>query len=109
MAFDISKYVYEVKPMTWDTWEKAFVPQANQFKSDAKFGGRLFEHEGEQWNFIVAQHAQQLWTLLEEDSGELVLRNGIYVNGRKGYFFCDRWHNPREFFKVPVPAELLGK
>jgi hypothetical protein len=107
VAFDISKYVYEVTPMAWGTWEQAFLPQLNEFNTDAKFGGRFFEHEGEQWNFIVGQHAQQLWTLVQEDDEKFVLRNGIYVKGRRGYFFCERWHNPREFFKVTVPDNFL--
>lgn len=106
MPIDLSKYVYEVKFMPWNTWKEAFLPQLNEFNTDAKFGGRFFEHQGSEWDFIVAQHAQQLWTLVEED-GSFVLRNGVYVKGRRGYFFCERWHNPREFFKVPVPENFL--
>jgi hypothetical protein len=107
MAIDLSKFVYQTTSMDWGTWQGAFLPQPNHLKIDAKFAGRFFEHEGEQWDFIVGQHAQQLWTMVEEEDGTTVLRNGVYVKGRRGYFFCERWHNPRELFKIPVPPRLL--
>jgi hypothetical protein len=107
VSIDLSKFVYELKTMDWNTWKNAFLPQPNSFNSAAKIDGKFFEHEGQQWEFISSQHAQQLWTMVEEEDGTLVLRNGVYVKRRRGYFFCERWHNPRELFRIPVPQELL--
>lgn len=109
MAFDISKYKYELKDMPWATWEQAFLPQKNVLNPRAKFGGRFFEHKGAQWNYIVGKPAQQLWTLIQEDDGTMVLRNGLYVRGRKGYFYCERMHNPRELFRIVIPQTLVDE
>lgn len=105
MTIDLSKYKYEVKFMPWHVWEQSFLPVENSLNVHAKFGGRFFEHAGEEWDHVVGHYAQQIWTMVEEEDGSLVLRNGVYVKGRRGYFLCERMHNPREFFKVPVPSE----
>jgi hypothetical protein len=104
MAIDLSKYTYELKTMPWNTWQEAFLPVQNEINVHAKYGGRFFVHEGEEWQHVVGHFAQQIWTMVEEEDGTLVLRNGVYVKNRRGYFLCERMHNPREFFRVPVPA-----
>jgi len=105
MSIDLSKYTYEVKTMPWHIWEESFLPLKNEIVPDAKFGGRFFRHDGAEWDHVVGHHAQNIWTMIEEPSGALVLRNGVFVKGRRGYFLCERMHNPREFFRIPVPNE----
>jgi hypothetical protein len=106
MTIDESKFVYTIQTMSWENWSSGFRPAINQFDGDAKFGSKLFEHQGEQWEFISGRHAQQLWTIVEED-GILILRNGLHVRNKRGYFFCERWHNPSDIFKIPVPQHLV--
>lgn len=109
MAFNINDYKYELQERSFEWWQQSFLPQKNPLSPRGKFNATMFEHAGAQWNYIIGKHAQQLWTLLEEEDGTLVIRNGIYVKGRKGYFFCERWHNPRELFRVIVPAALAAE
>lgn len=101
------EHKYELVDMPWFMWEQSFLPQQNRLNPRAKFGGRLFEHRDAQWAYIVGQYAQNLWTMVEEDDGTLVLRNGLFVKGRRGYFHCERMSNTRELLRVVVPANLV--
>jgi hypothetical protein len=91
--FNIDDYQYVEEHVTYEQWAASYLPQQNHLNPDAKFAGTLFEHSGEQWDFIVRQPNQQQWTLVRQEDGTLNIRNGLAVRGRLGYFFCERLHN----------------
>jgi hypothetical protein len=108
MTFDESKYKYQFTELPWRTWEEAFKPQKNSHNPEAPFSGRLFRHgHHPEWEHLIGQYVQQIWTLYEEEDGTLVLRNGIYVKGGRGHFLCEVFHNSRELFRIPIPADVL--
>lgn len=104
--FNIDDYKYEEKDMPWEVWKSSFLPTKNIFNPTGPLEGMLFIHEGVDWNYVVGQYVQKLWTLIEED-GKFYLTNGLYVKGRVGYTICERMHNPREIFKVRIPDSLI--
>jgi hypothetical protein len=91
--FNINNYKYEEEHIRYSDWVQGYRPQVNHLKSDAAFGGLLFEHEGDQWDYVVAQVNQLQWTLYRDDEGVLRIRNGLQVRGRLGYFICSNMHN----------------
>lgn len=92
-VFNIDNYKYVEEHLLYSQWLERYKPQQNHLKPHAKFGGALFEHEGEQWEYIRAIPVQSLWTLFRDEDGRLLIRNGLTVRGRLGYFLCEVGHN----------------
>lgn len=92
--FNIDDYQYTEERIGFSQWLQAYKPQPNLLNHDAKFSGLLFEHHGEEWDFIVKQPNQLQWTLYRDDEdGKLYIRNGLRVKGRVGYFYGHQMHN----------------
>ena len=107
--FDLNNYRYEVLEQSYTDWLRSYLPTKNEIIADAKLDGILFEHEGEQWEFIKTQSAQQLWSLIRQEDGRLVLRNGYAgVRGLQGYVFCQRRSDLRQALHVYVTEEQLA-
>lgn len=108
--FNIDNYKYEEEYLSFRDWAQAYKPKANHLKSDAAFGGLLFEHEGEQWDYVVGQYNQLQWTLYRDEDGTLKIRNGMQVRGRIGYFICSTMHNSHATLIVGgVPETELAR
>jgi hypothetical protein len=91
--FNLDDYKYVEEHMSYTQWLASYRPQRNHLNSDAKFDGALFEHSGEQWEHIRAIPVQSLWTLFRDEDGRLLIRNGLTVRGRLGYFLGEVGHN----------------
>jgi hypothetical protein len=91
--FNLDDYKYEEEHIPYDQWLHAYEPQQNHLNPDAKFDGRLYEHQGLEWDFIGRQINHHQWTLVRTEDGRLLIRNGLAVKGRLGYFFSQNMHN----------------
>jgi len=91
--FNIDNYKYVEEHLLYSEWLARYRPQQNLLIPHAKFTGCLFEHEGPQWEYIRALPVQSLWTLFREEDGRLLIRNGLTVRGRLGYFVGGVGHN----------------
>lgn len=108
--FNIDNYQYVEEHIPFSQWIQSYRPKANQFNSDAAFGGLLFLHEGAQWEFVVGQFNQNQWTLYRDEDGTLKIRNGMQVRGRLGYFVCSVMHNSHGTIIVDgVPESELNR
>lgn len=92
-VFNIDNYKYVEEHLLYSQWLERYKPQQNHLKPHSKFGGALFEHDGAQWEYIRAIPVQSLWTLFRDEDGRLLIRNGLTVRGRLGYFLCEVGHN----------------
>jgi hypothetical protein len=90
--FNLENYQYTEELITFDEFLK-YGPRKNTFDPAASFNGTLFRHEGEQWQHIVQLSSSNIWTLYTDTDGSFKIRNGYRVDGRLGYFHCDRMHN----------------
>ena len=107
--FDLNNYRYEKKTQSYTEWLQSYLPTKNEIIEGARLNGMLFENTGAQWEFIKTQSAQQLWSLIRQEDGRLVLRNGYAgVRGLEGYVFCERRSDLREAFHVYVTEEQLA-
>lgn len=91
--FNLENYKYVEEHLLYSQWLERYKPQQNPFIPHAKFGGALFEHDGEQWEHIRATSIQSVWTLFRDEDGRLLIRNGLTVRGRLGYFLGSVGHN----------------
>ena len=91
--FNLDDYKYEEEHIPYEQWLHGYEPQRNHLNVDAKFGGRLYEHQDLEWDFIVRQPNQCQWTLVRTEDGRLMIKNGLAVKGRLGYFFSEKLHN----------------
>lgn len=103
--FDLNNYQYVETLLTFNEWMNSYKPQPNKYNSDAKFGGLLYEHEGDQWEHVVSQTIHNVWTLFEDEDGTVKIKNGLVVRGRIGYFLSEVQHNPHQTFVVIGLAE----
>jgi hypothetical protein len=90
--FNIDNYQYTEERITFEQWLSSYVPKKNSYTLDARLGGYMLEHEGDQWIEVMKTSAANIWTVFEQD-GLLRIRNGYQVRGRIGYVICDRRHN----------------
>lgn len=89
--FNIDEYQYTEEHISYEDFLR-YGPLKNDLQPAATFNGTLFLHQGPEWEHIATLSAANIWTLYEED-GVLKIRNGYKVNGRLGYFHCNRMHN----------------
>jgi hypothetical protein len=91
--FNLENYKYVEEHLLYSEWLARYQPQQNHLIPHAKFTGTLFEHDGPQWEYIRAIPVQELWTLFRDEDGRLLIRNGLAVRGRLGYFLTGVRHN----------------
>lgn len=102
-GFDINNYKYEEKTVSFDQWSRSYLPVKNHITEGSRLNGALFATSGEDWEFIKTQSAQLLWSLVRQEDGHLVLRNGyVGVRGLEGYVLCERRSDLRETYYVYV-------
>lgn len=94
--FNIDDYQYMETLIPQEVWLQSYKIQGNHLLPTARFGGLLYEHDGAQWEHVVSQYGNLIWTLYREDDGQLYVRNGLRVKGRIGYFIGRAAHNAHE-------------
>ena len=77
--------------MTWDDWEKKYVPMLNTITDRTEFNGWLFETYDDDLKYILEygnnkNYRNHIWTLLTDDNGDLCISNGYHLVNRMGYF-----------------------
>lgn len=106
--FNIDNYRYVEESLTFSQWLKDHRPQKNHLDPEARLDGMLYEHEGEQWEYIVQLPTMKFWTLYEE-AGQLKIRNGYQVRGRIGYIVTEAPHNAHRTILIEdVTQEMLN-
>ena len=71
-----------------DQFFDTYKPIANQFDSNASWGGCMFETYGEELEFVMAQDPNHIWTIVDgEDDVEIT--NGYHLVNRIGYFVSE--------------------
>ena len=83
--------IHGLTRLTYDKWEAEFQPIANAHNLNAPYGGLMFETNGDELTevLIVANGKdshRKVWTLVEGDSGRLVICEGYHLCNRMGYF-----------------------
>lgn len=105
--FNIDDYQYTEEVIPLSQWQEMYKPQPNKFNPEARFGGLLYEHDGEQWEHVVSQQNHYQWTLFQDEDKTLKIKNGLVVRGRIGYFLCEVTHNSHATFIVNEVQETM--
>ncbi|MDX2147941.1 MAG: hypothetical protein SFZ23_10495 [Planctomycetota bacterium] len=84
-----------------DAFDALFPLQANHLNPSAAWSnhegrGCLFETYGEELDFVSAQDARRIWTLIESDTGQVRVVSGWRRVNRLGYLVSD----------VPLPSAV---
>jgi hypothetical protein len=103
--FNLENYQYEEDHILFSEWLGAYQLRENHLNPNAKFNGLLFEHQGEEWDYIRWQPVQHQWTLVRDEDGRLIIRNGLAVKGRLGYFLGKVQHNAHRTIIVDYVPE----
>jgi hypothetical protein len=90
--FNIDNYQYVEEHIPFSVWLQSYKPQPNHLNPEARLSGLLYEHQGEEWEYIGQLPVYEFWTVYEED-GVLKIRNGYQVRGRLGYVIAQVGHN----------------
>jgi hypothetical protein len=84
--------------MTFNKWAETFCPVKNKLAKNAAGGGMMFETYGEEVDHVLSYangkacpgSERMVWTLVEGDSGRLVIVEGYHYVNRVGYFITSR-------------------
>lgn len=84
--------------MDYDSWEERFKPIKNMVDGNAPYGGVMWESYGAQLCYVLMVangHAgragcRKVWTLVENDDGDLVICDGYHLCNRVGYFITEK-------------------
>lgn len=79
--------------MVCEGWAAEFKIQPNNLTSNAAFDGAMYETYGADLERILVfanakskRMRRMVWTLVEDDDGDLVIVNGYHLCNRLGYF-----------------------
>jgi hypothetical protein len=90
--------------ITFDKWEAEFQPIANAHNLNAPYGGLMFETYGDELGTVLdaanGEAKGNVWTLLEGDSGRLVICEGYHLCNRMGYFITAKPAKAGEQYNV---------
>lgn len=89
--------------LTWDAFVERFRPRKNPLDPNAAYDGYVLETYGEEFAFvsIVNELAPEtVWTLVEDDEGNLVMIDGLHWVNRQGYVVTEVARKPSESFVV---------
>jgi hypothetical protein len=101
-------YIMDDDEKQFDDWWKTYKPIENPFYEDYI----AFETFGEELEFVRNQKSECIWTIIEGDSDDLYIVNGIHIVNRFGYYITEvPWQEKDGEFCVPyVTYELdLGE
>ena len=90
--------------LTYDKWEAEFQPIANPHNLNAPYGGLMFETYGDELGTVLdaanGEAEGNVWTLVEGDSGRLVICEGYHLCNRMGYFITAKPAKAGEQYNV---------
>jgi hypothetical protein len=75
----------EPEILKWDEWEAKFKPILNPLNPEGPFDGFMFETYGEELEFLSNYVPSCIWTLVEDDDGDIVVVSGWHFVNRLGY------------------------
>lgn len=85
--------------LTWDEFVVRFRPKKNPIDPNASYEGCLLETYGEEGTFVSLMNEmapETVWTLVEDDDGNLVVVDGMHWVNRLGYFVTEVARGPTE-------------
>jgi hypothetical protein len=94
----------------YDDWVSTFEPVKNEIDANASGEGCMYETFGEELLAVLAANkvnANTVWTLIEDDEGELAISAGLRTINRQGYFITKNAFDPanpehvKNFSEVP--------
>jgi hypothetical protein len=74
--------------MSYEKWLAKYCPITNHLDTNAAFDGCMFETFGLEIEFVRAQPASKVWTLVECD-GKAFICEGYHFVNRLGYFVTE--------------------
>ena len=92
--------------LTWDEFVERFRPKKNPIDPNASYDGCLLETYGEEATFVSLMNdlaPETVWTLVEDDEGNLVVVDGLHWVNRQGYLLTEVPREPNDTFLVIDP------
>lgn len=89
--------------LTWDEFAARFRPKKNPIDPNASYEGCLLETYGEEGTFVSMMNEiapETVWTVVEDDDGNLVVVDGLHWVNRHGYLVTENGRGPNESFVV---------
>jgi len=74
-------------------FEQTYRPIQNPIDTNASFNGWMFETFGEEIEYVGSQSENNVWTIVEDDEGDLIICDGIHFVNRLGYVVTEVPHN----------------
>ena len=87
--------------ITEEAWLERFKPVKNDLDLNAGWNQTMFETFGPEIEFVISQPDENIWTLVEGDSGTYVVSGRHWVN-RLGYFICQTPVPDGEYFEIVI-------
>lgn len=91
--------------MTYDEWFDTYKPYPNTIDPNASFDGYMWETFGPEHDQVLSTPEEQIWTIIETDSG-LVLVEGYGYVDHFGHFICAVPYGSLD--PVEIPLEVTG-
>jgi hypothetical protein len=78
--------------LSFDNFFELFRPIKNHLDDNAAQEGCMFETYGEELHYIhefAKENSDRVWTLMEDDDGNLCIVNGFHLVNRLGYILTE--------------------
>lgn len=78
--------------ITWEHFEEKFKPMKNCLDSNASYDGCMYETYGKEDEYVSSmalKEPRRVWTVVENDEGELCLVDGWHLVNRIGYIITE--------------------
>ena len=86
-------------------WINTYSPIKNPISDTSGWEGTMFETHGEELEFVLKQHPQNVWTWWDVDSGSQIAA-GYHIVNRIGYFITEKqWTEPMKCYDVEMAEE----
>ena len=90
--------------LAFENWLDKFKPIKNHIDTESSFDGEMFETYGDEYQFVIDQPHQNVWTWIDGDTG-IWLVNGLHIVNRIGYFVTE---NPCEEELVEIQIDTYN-
>lgn len=90
-------------PLTYtlDEWLDEFQPMVNHIDPTHGFNGCLFETFGRELEYVnMVDHRRVVWTVCEDDEGNLFMVNGYRIVNRIGFIVTENSYAEGELLTV---------
>jgi hypothetical protein len=86
-------------------WINTYRPIKNPISDTSGWDGTMFETHGEELDFVLKQHPQNVWTWWDVDHGSQIAA-GYHIVNRIGYFITEKqWTEAMECYDVEMSEE----